>query len=154
MLLLVRRSHHYGDHFWCEYHTATVVTQTARYPTDIWPRKHPGKLASLQRSHHSSDHSDTLPKVKGEHHSFFVAQILTFPSAVPLHIPGPTACMPSEAGRSHALICCPSTLPDVLLSSGTADSLQQYQGPRHPQHMRQRALCSRHHTQWPLFIGI
>ena len=97
LLLLLANYHH------CEDHTTTVITQTARYPMDIRPRKHPGKLASLQRSHHSSDHSDTLPKVKEEHHFFFVvAQILTSPSAVPLHIPGPSACTPSEAGRRHA----------------------------------------------------
>ena len=87
LLLLLANYHH------CKDHTTTVINQTACCPTDIRPRKHPGKIASLRRSHHSSDHSDILPKEKEEHY-FFLCRFAN------THLP---LCNPTAYSRTFRL---------------------------------------------------
>ena len=59
---------------WCETLSSPAIAWLNKPQAEERREKHPGKLASLQTSHHFSDHLDTPPKVKDEHRAFFVVR--------------------------------------------------------------------------------
>ena len=58
----------------CETLSSPGIAWLSKPQAEERREKHPGKLASLQTSHHFSDHLDTPPKVKDEHHALFVVR--------------------------------------------------------------------------------
>ena len=58
----------------CETLSSPAIAWLNKPQAEERREKHPGKLASLQTSHHFSDHLDTPPKVKDEHHALFVVR--------------------------------------------------------------------------------